>query len=345
MSGLRDRDDPRVDPAAIEQVYARLQERDRTRQERRIAVLGMMGKSPQEFTDELDRLRVRMADLADPVLAAKRGSPFADLAERELTLLEGALLRYEDAGRFMHRNGVVEDTRALAVLRANHVAGSAVVSGDAFRAVAVPFLGRCLTEAAAFADERQRMERMPILPPRVVVVLPWRAALLAAEAAQVLGVEHFWHLGVARNEDTLVPMVYHERCANADTRKHLHVIVEPMLATGGTLGTVIERLRTRGVPTAKIVVASVVAAPEGVDRLLHRYADLRIVTAALDLALDARGYITGPGLGDFGDLAMDGVDAAYIARHWVQPGLITEQEATLILRRTSVMDAAHAAAG
>lgn len=345
MSGVRDHDDPRVDPAVIEQVYAQLQKRDRTRKDRRIAVRGIIGRSPQEFTDELDRLRVRMADLADEVLAAKRGTPFADLTDRELTLLEGALLGYEDAGRFMHRNSVVEDVHALAVLRANHVAGRAVVSGDAFRAVAVPFLGRCLTEAVAFADERQRMERMPMLPPRVVVVLPWRAALLAAEAAQVVGVEHFWHIGVSRNEDTLVPMVYHERRANEDTRQHLHVIVEPMLATGGTLGTVIERLRTRGVPTAKIVVASVIAAPEGVDRLLHRYADLRIVTAALDLALDAKGYITGPGLGDFGDLAMDGVDESYARRRWVQHGLITEQEATLVLRRTAVMDAAHAAAG
>lgn len=341
MSGVRD-DVPWVDPAVIEQVYAQLQRRDRTRKDRRVAVRGIMGRSPQEFTDELDRLRVRMADLSDEVLAAKRGTPFADLADRELTLLEGALLGYEDAERFMHRNGVAEDARALAVLRANHVAGRVVVSGDAFRAVAVPFLCRCLAEAVAFADERQRMERMSILPPRVVAVLPWRAALLAAEAAQVVGVEHFWHLGVSRNERTLVPMVYHERRANEDTRQHLHVIVEPMLATGGTLGTVIERLRTRGVPMAKIVIASVVAAPEGVDRLLHRYADLRIVTAALDLALDARGYITGPGLGDFGDLAMDGVDAAYAARHWVQPGLITEQEATLVFRRTAVMGAAHA---
>ncbi|HEX4660041.1 MAG TPA: uracil phosphoribosyltransferase [Streptosporangiaceae bacterium] len=109
-------------------------------------------------------------------------------------------------------------------------------------------------------------------------------------------------VGLARDEQTLVASTYATRLPVDLTGRDAFVL-DPMLATGGTLETVIRMLVFRGAAT--VTAVCLLAAPEGVARLAEAFPDdgpvpVRVVTAAIDRALNERGYIV-PGLGDAGD--------------------------------------------
>jgi uracil phosphoribosyltransferase len=109
-------------------------------------------------------------------------------------------------------------------------------------------------------------------------------------------------VGLARDEDTLVATTYATRLP-ADLAGREAFVLDPMLATGGTLETVIRMLVSRG--AAAVTAICLLAAPEGIARLAGAFPDdpavpVRVVTAAVDEALNERGYIV-PGLGDAGD--------------------------------------------
>jgi uracil phosphoribosyltransferase len=109
-------------------------------------------------------------------------------------------------------------------------------------------------------------------------------------------------VGLARDEQTLVASTYATRLPVDLTGRDAFVL-DPMLATGGTLETVIRMLVFRGAAT--VTAVCLLAAPEGVARLAEAFPDdgpvpVRVVTAAVDRALNERGYIV-PGLGDAGD--------------------------------------------
>ena len=109
-------------------------------------------------------------------------------------------------------------------------------------------------------------------------------------------------VGLARDEQTLVASTYAARLP-ADLTGREAFVLDPMLATGGTLETVIRMLIERG--AAAVTAICLLAAPEGLARLNSAFPDdlavpVRVVTAALDEALNERGYIV-PGLGDAGD--------------------------------------------
>lgn len=109
-------------------------------------------------------------------------------------------------------------------------------------------------------------------------------------------------VGLVRDEESLVASTYADRLP-ADLTGREAFVLDPMLATGGTLQTVIAMLAERGVTS--VTAISLLAAPEGITRLEKAFgADtgpaVRVVTAAVDDRLDARGYIY-PGLGDAGD--------------------------------------------
>ena len=109
-------------------------------------------------------------------------------------------------------------------------------------------------------------------------------------------------VGLARDEQTLVASTYATRLPVDLTGRDAFVL-DPMLATGGTLETVIRMLVFRGAAT--VTAVCLLAAPEGVARLAEAFPDdgpapIRVVTAAMDQALNERGYIV-PGLGDAGD--------------------------------------------
>lgn len=105
------------------------------------------------------------------------------------------------------------------------------------------------------------------------------------------------HLGVYRDEDSLRPVEYYCKLPpGAETMRVF--LLDPMLATGGSLAHAIGLLKAKGV--SRIVVVSVIAAPEGLAALQAAHPDVKIFTAMLDERLNDQGYIL-PGLGDCGD--------------------------------------------
>ena len=109
-------------------------------------------------------------------------------------------------------------------------------------------------------------------------------------------------VGLARDEQTLVATTYATRLP-ADLTGRDAFVLDPMLATGGTLETVVGMLVSRGAAT--VTAICLLAAPEGVARVAQAFPDdagvpVRVVTAAMDRSLNERGYIV-PGLGDAGD--------------------------------------------
>ncbi len=110
-------------------------------------------------------------------------------------------------------------------------------------------------------------------------------------------------MGQARDEQTLVASAYAVRLPADLTRRHV-IVLDPMLATGGTLEVVIQTLISRG--AAGITAICLLAAPEGLERVAAAFPEeeihvpIRVVTAAVDARLNEHGYIV-PGLGDAGD--------------------------------------------
>ncbi len=105
------------------------------------------------------------------------------------------------------------------------------------------------------------------------------------------------HIGLARDEATLRPVQYYLKLP-ADIRGRSVIAVDPMLATGGSAVAAIDRLKQAG--AGPIRFACLIAAPEGLRRLVAAHTDVPIFAAAIDRQLDERGYIR-PGLGDAGD--------------------------------------------
>ena len=105
------------------------------------------------------------------------------------------------------------------------------------------------------------------------------------------------HIGVYRNEETLEPVYYYCKLP-VDITSRKVTVVDPMLATGGSAVYAIDYLKNSGVKD--IIFMCLVAAPEGIAKLLNKHPDVAIYTAKIDQGLTAEGYIY-PGLGDCGD--------------------------------------------
>lgn len=104
-------------------------------------------------------------------------------------------------------------------------------------------------------------------------------------------------VGMFRDEESLLPQQYYTKLAKEiDSRQA--IILDPMLATGGTAAATVDLLKKAGCSSIKGLF--LVAAPEGVKKVLDNHPDVDIYTAALDNCLDDKGYIL-PGLGDAGD--------------------------------------------
>lgn len=105
------------------------------------------------------------------------------------------------------------------------------------------------------------------------------------------------HIGLQRDEATLKPIEYYYKTPkNID--KATVILVDPMLATGGSASEAINYLKKRG--SVNLVFACLVAAPEGIKKMETNHPDIKIYGAALDRELNSKGYIL-PGLGDAGD--------------------------------------------
>ena len=104
------------------------------------------------------------------------------------------------------------------------------------------------------------------------------------------------HIGLYRDPQTLEPVEYY--CKLPDVEDRDFIIVDPMLATGGSASAAITLLKEKGIKNIKLMC--LVAAPQGVQKVNADHPDVRIYVAALDDKLNDQGYI-GPGLGDAGD--------------------------------------------
>ena len=104
-------------------------------------------------------------------------------------------------------------------------------------------------------------------------------------------------VGLARDHETLQPVNYFERFVG-QLSERTAIIIDPMLATGGSMIATVSLLKARGCTDIRGLV--LVAAPEGIAALTAAHPDVRCWTAAIDDRLDANGYII-PGLGDAGD--------------------------------------------
>lgn len=139
----------------------------------------------------------------------------------------------------------------------------------------------------------------PETPIAVVPIL--RAGLSLLDGAQsLLPLASTYHIGVVRNEETLEPSVYLNKFPPQFKPETRVLITEPMLATGGTIMTVMQELTQRGIDPAQVRIISVVTAPAALQKLNNAYPKLVVYTAAIDEHLNDRGYIV-PGLGDAGD--------------------------------------------
>lgn len=105
------------------------------------------------------------------------------------------------------------------------------------------------------------------------------------------------HIGMYRNEETLEPQEYYCKLPDGIEEK-LVLVVDPMLATGGSACDAIKLLKARGCKNIKFM--SIIGAPEGVSKVAEAYPDVNIYVSTLDRCLNEHGYIL-PGLGDAGD--------------------------------------------
>lgn len=135
---------------------------------------------------------------------------------------------------------------------------------------------------------------------KVVLVLILRSGL-----ALLYPFMHFYpdvkvgFIGMRRDEVTAEPQNYYHNLPSIAPKDDV-IVLEPMLATGGSLSVSIRILLEHGVPEEKIIIANVVAAPEGIKVITENFPKLRLIIAQTDERLNERKFIV-PGLGDFGD--------------------------------------------
>jgi uracil phosphoribosyltransferase len=159
----------------------------------------------------------------------------------------------------------------------------------------------------ALADARTRPIDVPTpievmageeLADRIGLIPILRAGLGMVDAMlELMPTAQVWHLGLFRDERTLRPVEYYNKLPDSAT-VDLCLILDPMLATGGSATAAIEVLKRWGAVRIKLV--NLIAAPEGVEAVSRAHPDVEIYTASLDRQLNDKGYIM-PGLGDAGD--------------------------------------------
>ena len=174
-----------------------------------------------------------------------------------------------------------------------------------FRELTRELTALLLYEATADVPLRRVTYRTPLeettgyrLEPRNGLVPIIRAGLGMVEAAaDVIPHSEIWHLGMYRDETTHTPIAYYNRLP-ATCPDDLVIVLDPMLATGGSATDAISVLKEWGARWIKFV--GIIAAPEGVRKVQSIHPDVHMYVATLDRELDSNRFIR-PGLGDAGD--------------------------------------------
>ncbi|HSP37776.1 MAG TPA: uracil phosphoribosyltransferase [Frankiaceae bacterium] len=196
----------------------------------------------------------------------------------------------------------------LALTRLTVLRDAATDRAD-FRAALHDLAGMLVYEALRTTSVESTTVRTPLASaagtrlatvPLLVPVLRAGLGMLAAASVMVPDAP-VGFIGVQRDEATLQPRAYLESLPDSLADRPV-VVLDPMLATGGSALAALDRLAARGVPD--VTVVCVLAAPEGLRALAATPVPVRVVTAAVDERLDERAYIV-PGLGDAGDRQFD----------------------------------------
>lgn len=137
-----------------------------------------------------------------------------------------------------------------------------------------------------------------ILSQTIALVPILRAGLgLVDPLLNVIPTAEVWHLGLFRDEATAKPVEYYRKLPPTGP-SDVALVLDPMLATGGSACLALDVLRQWGVPKTKLVV--LIASPEGIAAVHKEFPDTEIITASVDECLNDQKYIV-PGLGDAGD--------------------------------------------
>jgi len=174
---------------------------------------------------------------------------------------------------------------------------------EEFRRLLRQLAALLLVEATADLPLEETAVPTPLAPAtghrlalRLALVPVLRAGLGMVEGILPLlpGAE-VWHVGLARNETTLEPISYLDP---PPRRADLALVLDPMLATGGSAVAALDRVRDLGVPEARFL--GILGTPAGLERMRRQHPGVAVHLCAVDPELDARGFIR-PGLGDAGD--------------------------------------------
>ncbi len=139
-----------------------------------------------------------------------------------------------------------------------------------------------------------------VLKDEVVIVPILRAGLSLVESfLELIPDAKVGHIGIYRDEETLKPVDYYLKLPKNLKRAKV-LIIDPMLATGGSASAALSFLKRRG--AKDITLVCLLSAPQGVSKVINEHEDVKIYTIALDRTLNDKGYIL-PGLGDAGDRA------------------------------------------
>jgi len=145
-----------------------------------------------------------------------------------------------------------------------------------------------ITETESYAIDDNHYAFIPIL----------RAGLSMVDGViRLIPNAKIGHIGLFRNEETLEPQKYYYKVPKKIEEKEV-ILLDPMLATGGSADAAISMIKEEGVK--KIKFLCIIAAPEGIKRIKEKHPDVQIYCAQLDSYLNEVGYIV-PGLGDAGD--------------------------------------------
>ncbi len=117
---------------------------------------------------------------------------------------------------------------------------------------------------------------------------------------EVLPFAQIRHIGLYRNEETLQPVEYYVKLPDAIDENTNVLIIDPMLATGGSAISAVDVFKKRGVKGSSIKFISLIASKIGVQKLMEAHNDIELYCANIDSELNEKGYIV-PGLGDAGD--------------------------------------------
>jgi uracil phosphoribosyltransferase len=214
----------------------------------------------------------------------------------------------------------------LAILRDRHT------EPKEFRALVRELTWLLGYEAMADLATRPQQVETPLasmtaatLKPKVGLIPILRAGLgMVGAMLELLPNAEVWHLGLYRDEQTLKPVEYYNKLPDAATVQ-VCLVLDPMLATGGSAAATVDILKKWG--AARVKQVSLIAAPEGVAALTRAHPDVDIHVAALDSHLDECGYIV-PGLGDAGDRQFGTFHGASS-----QPGRGPDEETAETVRR------------